>query len=71
MSKTTSFYGLWICYVIGALAGLMAIGVAKPAGLEVAANAGIARSRHNCSIDKPNSSLRILQCRRQAAYSAL
>lgn len=42
MSKTTSFFGLWICYVIGALAGLMAIGVAKPAGLEVAANAGIA-----------------------------
>jgi MFS family permease len=44
MSKTTSFYGLWICYVIGALAGLMAIGVAKPAGLEVAANAGIAEA---------------------------
>ena len=44
MSKTSSFYGLWICYVIGALAGLMAIGVAKPAGLEVAANAGIAEA---------------------------
>lgn len=44
MSKTKSFYGLWICYVIGALAGLMAIGVAKPAGLEIAANAGIAES---------------------------
>jgi MFS family permease len=44
MSKTTAFYGLWICYVIGALAGLMAIGVAKPAGLEVAANAGIAEA---------------------------
>jgi MFS family permease len=44
MSRTTAFYGLWICYVIGALAGLMAIGVAKPAGLEVAANAGIAEA---------------------------
>jgi len=44
MSKTRAFYGLWICYVIGALAGLMAIGVAKPAGLEVAANAGIAEA---------------------------
>ena len=44
MAKTTSFYGLWVCYVIGALAGLMAIGVAKPAGLEVAANAGIAEA---------------------------
>ena len=44
MSKTTSFFGLWICYVIGALAGLMAIGVAKPAGIEVAANAGIAEA---------------------------
>jgi MFS family permease len=42
MMKTKSFLGLWICYTIGALAGLMAIGVAKPAGLEVAANAGIA-----------------------------
>ena len=41
MSKNKAFYGLWICYVIGALAGLMAIGVAKPAGLEVAANAMI------------------------------
>jgi OFA family oxalate/formate antiporter-like MFS transporter len=41
MVKTSSFKGLWICYVIGALAGLMAIGVAKPAGLEVAANAGL------------------------------
>jgi len=44
MSKTRAFYGLWICYVIGALAGLMAIGVAKPAGLEVAANAMIAEA---------------------------
>lgn len=41
MIKTRTFYGLWICYTIGALAGLMAIGVAKPAGMEVAGNAGM------------------------------
>jgi MFS family permease len=41
MIKTKTFIGLWVCYTIGALAGLMAIGVAKPAGMEVAANAGI------------------------------
>lgn len=41
MTKTKTFSGLWICYTIGALAGLMAIGVAKPAGMEVAANAGM------------------------------
>jgi MFS family permease len=41
MTKTKTFIGLWVCYTIGALAGLMAIGVAKPAGMEVAANAGM------------------------------
>ncbi|RXA18995.1 MFS transporter [Methanosarcina sp. MSH10X1] len=41
MIRTRSFIGLWVCYTIGALAGLMAIGVAKPAGMEVAGNAGI------------------------------
>ena len=41
MSKTSSFIGLWICYTIGTVAGLMAIGIAKSAGLEVATNAGI------------------------------
>ena len=41
MLKTTSFIGLWICYTIGTLAGLMAIGIAKNVGLEVANNAGI------------------------------
>ncbi|MBS7616255.1 OFA family MFS transporter [Candidatus Bathyarchaeota archaeon] len=41
MVKTGSFYALWICYTIGTLAGLMAIGVAKSVGLEVANNAGI------------------------------
>lgn len=41
MTKTKTFIGLWVCYTIGTLAGLMAIGVAKPAGMEVAANAGM------------------------------
>jgi len=41
MIRTKTFIGLWVCYTIGALAGLMAIGVAKPAGMEVAGNAGI------------------------------
>jgi MFS family permease len=41
MTKTKTFIGLWVCYTIGALAGLMAIGVAKPAGLEVAGSAGM------------------------------
>jgi MFS family permease len=41
MTKTKTFIGLWVCYTIGSLAGLMAIGVAKPAGMEVAANAGM------------------------------
>lgn len=41
MSKTTTFYGLWLCYTIGALAGLTAIGIAGPVGKEVFANAGM------------------------------
>jgi len=36
MIKTKAFYGLWICYFIGCLAGLMAISIAKPFGTEVA-----------------------------------
>jgi OFA family oxalate/formate antiporter-like MFS transporter len=35
MVKTRCFWGLWICYVIGTLAGLMAIGIASPVGQEV------------------------------------
>jgi len=35
MLKTTSFIGLWLCYFIGYLAGLLAIGIAKPVGAEV------------------------------------
>jgi OFA family oxalate/formate antiporter-like MFS transporter len=35
MLKTGSFYGLWLCYFIGCLAGLLAIGISKPVGTEV------------------------------------
>jgi len=42
MTRTRAFYALWICYTIGTLAGLMAIGLAKPVGLEIAGNAGMA-----------------------------
>ncbi|MEM5874466.1 MAG: OFA family MFS transporter [Candidatus Aenigmatarchaeota archaeon] len=38
MIRTKTFYILWFSYVIGTLAGLMAIGVSKPVGLEVASN---------------------------------
>lgn len=41
MIKTSAFKGLWICYTIGTLAGLMAIGVSKTVGLEIAANSGM------------------------------
>jgi OFA family oxalate/formate antiporter-like MFS transporter len=44
MVKTKTFYGLWICYTIGTLAGLLAIGVSKPVGLEVAKNIGISEN---------------------------
>lgn len=36
MLKTPSFYALWATYTIGCLAGLMAIGIASPVGIEVA-----------------------------------
>ncbi len=42
--KTKTFYGLWTTFAIGTLAGLTAIGISKPAGLEVAENAGISES---------------------------
>lgn len=49
MSKTSTFKGLWLCYTIGALAGLTAIGIAGPVGTEVftpiyAAQLGLAAS---------------------------
>jgi MFS family permease len=42
MLRTTSFYGLWACYFIGCLAGLMAIGIAKPVGIDVGIETGLA-----------------------------
>jgi OFA family oxalate/formate antiporter-like MFS transporter len=42
MLKTSTFYGLWACYFIGCLAGLMAIGIAKPVGTDVGVEAGLA-----------------------------
>jgi MFS family permease len=35
MVSTRNFWGLWICYVIGTLAGLMAIGISSSVGQEV------------------------------------
>ncbi|MFA5269145.1 MAG: OFA family MFS transporter, partial [Methanoregula sp.] len=42
MLKSPSFYGLWACYFIGCLAGLMAISIAKPVGIDVGIEAGLA-----------------------------
>ena len=42
MLKTTSFYALWACYFIGCLAGLMAVGIAKPVGSDIGIDAGLA-----------------------------
>ncbi len=42
MLKTSTFYGLWACYFIGCLAGLMAIGIAKPVGVDIGVEAGLA-----------------------------
>jgi len=35
MLKTPSFYGLWLCFIIGSLAGLTAIAIASPCGTEI------------------------------------
>ncbi len=50
MLKTSTFKGLWICYTIGALAGLTAIGVAGPVGKEVFTNAGMSADVANSLI---------------------
>ena len=42
MLKTSSFYALWACYFIGCLAGLMAVGIAKPLGSDIGIEAGMA-----------------------------
>lgn len=35
MVKSKSFYGLWVCYAIGTLIGLSAIGISSPVGEEI------------------------------------
>ena len=35
MLRTSTFWGLFLCYTIGCLAGLMAIGISKPVGSDV------------------------------------
>ena len=35
MVKTPAFYGLWMCYFIGCIAGLMAISISKPVGTDL------------------------------------
>jgi MFS family permease len=35
MIRTRQFWGLWLCFFIGTVAGLMAIGIAAPVGQEV------------------------------------
>jgi MFS transporter, OFA family, oxalate/formate antiporter len=42
MLKTSTFYALWACYFIGCLAGLTAIGIAKPVGVDIGVEAGLA-----------------------------
>jgi MFS family permease len=42
MIRTPAFYGLWICYFIGCLAGLMAISISKPVGTEIGIATGLA-----------------------------
>jgi MFS transporter, OFA family, oxalate/formate antiporter len=35
MVKSTRFYGLWLCYIVGTFSGLMAIGISSPVGQEI------------------------------------
>lgn len=42
MLRSPAFYGLWACYFIGCLAGLMAISITRPAGTETGIEAGLA-----------------------------
>lgn len=35
MAKTGTFWGLFVCFLIGSIAGLMAIGISKPVGNEI------------------------------------
>jgi len=45
MVRTSTFYALWGTYTIGCLAGLMAIGIAKPFGQEILLAAGYTETR--------------------------
>lgn len=45
MVRTPTFFALWGTYTIGCLAGLMAIGIAKPFGSEILATAGYSDAR--------------------------
>ena len=42
MIRTAAFYGLFFCYFIGCLAGLMAISISKPVGTEIGIASGLA-----------------------------
>ncbi len=42
MIRMPAFYGLWFCFFIGCLAGLMAISIAKPVGTEIGIATGLA-----------------------------
>ena len=42
MIRSSSFYGLFTCYFIGCLAGLMAVSIAKPVGTDVGIEAALA-----------------------------
>ncbi len=42
MLRSSSFFGLWACYFIGCLAGLMAISITRPVGAELGVEAGLA-----------------------------
>ncbi len=50
MLKAPSCWGLWLCYIIGATAGLMAIGVAGPVGTEVLKNSGITGAQATATV---------------------
>jgi OFA family oxalate/formate antiporter-like MFS transporter len=42
MIRTPAFYGLWVCFFIGCLAGLMAISISKPVGTDIGIATGLA-----------------------------
>lgn len=36
MLKSKKFYGLWLCYTVGTVIGLMSVGITSPVGMEIA-----------------------------------